>query len=284
MRRAIRIALVASVGVVCAAAIARGGTLTSLYSFTGHADGGYPNSVIYVNGLLYGSTVEFGKLGEGTVFRLDPATGAEHVLYSFRAGADGAFPSNGLTFANGLLYGSAYFGAGYGCFGLGCGSVFAVNAATGHETHLASFGTGADGASPEAAPVIWHKFVYGTTSEGGSGDDGCVVGCGVVYRIDPAHRTQSVLHQFAGGADGAFPLSELVPAGAVLYGTTAAGGAGNNGTVFAIDPSNGKLTTLYDFVGGKDGAEPESGLTYRAGVFYGTTLLGGPADNRGRHG
>jgi len=52
-------------------------------------------------------------------------------------------------------------------------------------------------------------------------------------------RAQSfnVIHNFTGGTDGANPLNGLMMgAGGYMYGTTSAGGAYNNGTVFRIAP------------------------------------------------
>jgi uncharacterized repeat protein (TIGR03803 family) len=59
------------------------------------------------------------------------------------------------------------------------------------------------------------------------------------------------------------------------YGTTAAGGGFNFGTVFKISPS-GRQTVLYSFSGGGDGLDPHGGVTLdSAGNLYGTTVAGG---------
>lgn len=59
-----------------------------------------------------------------------------------------------------------------------------------------------------------------------------------------------------------------------LYGTTAAGGSNNVGTVFKITPG-GALTTLHNF-DTTDGAAPLAALTQGTdGNFYGTTDTGG---------
>jgi uncharacterized repeat protein (TIGR03803 family) len=51
-------------------------------------------------------------------------------------------------------------------------------------------------------------------------------------------------------------------------------------TLLASAPAHAaKLTTLYSFKGGTDGATPYSGMTYHAGVFYGTTYGGGTYGN-----
>lgn len=89
-------------------------------------------------------------------------------------------------------------------------------------------------------------------------------------------QTFTLLYSFTGGSDGGNPLAPLIrDTAGNLYGTTAAGGASNNGTVFKLDPS-GAETVLHSFAGGVDGANPESGLIRdSAGDLYGTTLLGG---------
>ena len=71
----------------------------------------------------------------------------------------------------------------------------------------------------------------------------------------------------------------MLGTGGNFYGTTYAGGSGNDGTVFEITPS-GTLTTLHSF-GGSDGDEPDAGLLMGSdGNFYGTTERGG-ADGLG---
>ena len=59
-----------------------------------------------------------------------------------------------------------------------------------------------------------------------------------------------------------------------FYGTTAAGGANGDGTVFRITPG-GTFTTLHSF-DHSDGATPQGGLLQATnGAFYGTTFGGG---------
>jgi uncharacterized repeat protein (TIGR03803 family) len=91
-------------------------------------------------------------------------------------------------------------------------------------------------------------------------------------------RAQSfnVIHNFTGGTDGANPLNGLMMgAGGYMYGTTSAGGAYNNGTVFRLAPT-GILQTIYAFRGGADGSSPQSFLIEDShGLLYGTTSAGG---------
>jgi uncharacterized repeat protein (TIGR03803 family) len=77
--------------------------LTTLYSFTGLADGGAPVAgLTYVRGALYGTTLAGGAIGAnacsdgcGTVFKVVPGTGAETVVHAFTGAPDGASPEAG---------------------------------------------------------------------------------------------------------------------------------------------------------------------------------------------
>lgn len=111
------------------------GAETVVYSFCSRqtcADGAVPwGTLIDVNGTLYGTTSAgggkaCGGSGCGTVFSIDPGTGTERVVHSFLGGADGANPYAGLIRANGTLYGTTSAGGGTGCYGSGCGTVFAL--------------------------------------------------------------------------------------------------------------------------------------------------------------
>ena len=97
-----------------------------------------------------------------------------------------------------------------------------------------------------------------------------------------ANGALTSLYSFTGGSDGANPHADLVQGSdGNFYGTTAAGGYinlnhGNGyGTVFKVT-TNGTLTRLSSFTGGKDGASPYAGLVQGGdGSFYGTTYTGG---------
>jgi uncharacterized repeat protein (TIGR03803 family) len=103
------------------------GNETILYNFTGGLDGGLPlGGVIFDSaGNLYGTTYIGGTFGVGTVYKLDP-TGKETVLYNFTGGADGKNPYFVVLVRDqaGNLYGTTSDGAGTGCGGTGCGTVF----------------------------------------------------------------------------------------------------------------------------------------------------------------
>ena len=112
--------------------------------------------------------------------------------------------------------------------------------------------------------------LYGTTAMGG------ISNLGTVFKLDK-HGEETVLYSFTGkfSGDGQYPFSALVRDHAGnLYGTTANGGASDNGTVFKVD-TTGSETVLYSF-SGADGANPIAGLVRdAAGNLYGTTHGGG---------
>jgi uncharacterized repeat protein (TIGR03803 family) len=63
------------------------GSIHVLHEFAVYStDGAFPNSLIDVNGELYGTTSGGGTHNAGTVFKIDLPTGSEQVLYSFNPG------------------------------------------------------------------------------------------------------------------------------------------------------------------------------------------------------
>jgi uncharacterized repeat protein (TIGR03803 family) len=88
-------------------------------------------------------------------------------------------------------------------------------------------------------------------------------------------QTFTDVHDFT-GSEGANPLNGLmVAASGALFGTASSGGASGNGSVYRITAS-GKLTAVYSFKGGSDGANPQSFLIEdKSGNLYGTTFAGG---------
>ena len=254
--------------------ITPGGTLTTLYSFEGYdGDGPYAGLVQASDGNFYGTTFYGGESQNchfstcGTVFKITPS-GALTTLYTFN-GSDGANPYGGLVQASdGNFYGTTSAGGFCG----GYGTVFKITP-NGTLTTLAVFCSSED---PYAGLIqASDGNLYGTTT-GGGGYRG-----GTVFKITSG-GTLTTLYNFCsqtGCADGAAPEAALIQASdGNFYGTTAGGGANNDGTVFKITPS-GTLTTLYSFCSQSncaDGYWPYGGLVQaRDGNFYGTTFAGG---------
>lgn len=248
------------------------GRHTVLYSFTGGADGRNPYAGLIRDaaGNLYGTTAGGfvdGNAPYGNVFELS-SNGVLTVLYSFRGGSDGAFPTGGLVRdAAGNLYGITNEG---GFFSLG--TVFKIDS-THHESVLYSFrGVPDDGEHPTYETLVMDAGgnLYGTTYGGGTFDQG------TVFKLNANTGAEQVLYSFANGGDGGLPYSGLLlDAQGNLYGVTSQGGGAGAGTVFKIDAS-GQESLLYKFAGGRDGIFPMGALVRDSrGNFWGTTLYGG---------
>jgi uncharacterized repeat protein (TIGR03803 family) len=155
-----------------------------------------------------------------------------------------------------------------------CAAVFAASGAGAQGLSVVhNFTGGSDGGNPVDGFVMGPTGVlYGTAVTGGD------AGLGVVFRITAKDR-EKVLHSFAGGADGATPNGGVImDSNGALFGTTTAGGASGNGTVYRV--KGGMEAVLYSFAGGTDGSDPQAGLTMdAAGNLYGTTTGGGTSGN-----
>ena len=100
-------------------------------------------------------------------------------------------------------------------------------------------------------------------------------------------ETLTTIYSFTGtNGDGEYPFPEgRLPFdnNGAIYGTTAGGGTGNNGTVYQLVPptiQGGTWTenVLYRFAGGADGRQPGMGVVFdQIGNLYGTTQYGGNA-------
>jgi uncharacterized repeat protein (TIGR03803 family) len=152
---------------------------------------------------------------------------------------------------------------------------------------LYSFTGGPDGGYSVASLIQDAKGnLYGTTDNGGDSACNYGIGCGVVFRLDPATEREVVLHAFTGVPDGSGPFAGLArDSKGNLYGTTVEGGetgysghsglGDGRGVAFSLDAS-GKESVLYMFTGADDGANPYAGLIGDgAGSGYGTTSAGG---------
>ncbi len=198
-----------------------------------------------------------------------------NLLHSFCSKADcpdGAGPVAALIQAtDGNLYGTTGSGDD-----IGCGSVFRITTG-GTLTTLASFDC-SNGRNPDSALIQGlNGALYGTAAWGGNQNCPGKFGCGTIFRITRGDKL-AALHLFD-GTDGQFPVSSLIQAAnGDFYGTTSAGGATGQGTVFKM-ATGGTLNTLYSFCSLSnctDGANPNAALTEDAnGVYYGTTANGG---------
>jgi uncharacterized repeat protein (TIGR03803 family) len=277
-------------------------TESVLYSFcslTNCSDGGAPGAGLIFDaaGDLYGTTVEGvnlssrcdGNTGCGTVFKLarnPDGTWTESVLYAFigfHHGHDGAFPSGSVVFdVAGNLYGTTELGGDGSsiCPHPGCGTVFKLTPnpdGTWTENVIHSFDR-KDGSNPNSMIFDPAGNLYGTANAGGGHNRG------VVFELTPnpdGSWTESVLHRFSGGKDGAEPVGPLIfDQAGNLYGMTVFGGnlsycgGFGCGVVFKLAPNSkgGWTEAVLHFFASQPGASPEAGPIFdTAGNLYGTT-------------
>jgi len=264
-----------------------------LWSFGASNDGSFPAAGLLADrrGNLYGTTVEGGTPGPGTVFELSPpfrgqTQWTEQVLWSFGANGDGIQPFGSLIADRwGNLYGTTEEGGAH----VGGGTVFELSPPSGtssqwSERVLWSFGATDDGTGPGAGLLAdkWGNL-YGATIGGGAN------GGGTVFELSPpsgisSQWSEQVLWSFGATNDGEFPVAGLIAdKWGNLYSTTYRGGANGSdaGTVFELSPPSGTSSqwserVLWSFGATDDGANPEAGLLAdKWGNFYGTTQFGG---------
>ena len=202
-------------------------TLGILHRFVG-TDGANPVAELVEvdDGSLYGTTIGGSLLQPGpqppipgAIFRIDPATGAFAIRYSF---TDGRKPVGRLIQGtDGLIYGTTVDG---GAFGLG--TVFSFDAA-GTLTTLHHF-AGHDGANPSAGVIQGlDGRLYGVTANGGA------FGFGTVFVMNVTGGLTS-LHDFA-LSEGGNPINELIQASdGSFYGAAPNGGPLDGGVVFRL--------------------------------------------------
>jgi uncharacterized repeat protein (TIGR03803 family) len=270
-----------------------GWTDTRLHDFTGGKDGGQPCGGLVADGAgnLYGATLEGGLRNLGVVFKLSPAPDGswkETVLFNFSPSSGGPPPSPWYPFslvmdASGSLYGVTLFGVKHP-FG---GTVFKLSpSAVGGWLHsiIYEFTGGLDGSFAALRNLTFDSAgnLYGTTKGGGT------YGAGIVFKLTPTTSgpwTQTILHTFTGGADGAAPNGGLIfDAAGNLYGTTLSGGSASKcypgcGVVFKLSPSRSGAWVehvLYTFT---NDDQPYGGLVADSkGNLYGTTTFGSTLD------
>jgi len=293
---------------LCVAVLSLAGSVlaaTPLYNFgfeASNGSGDVSSLVTDQHGALYGTTQAGGSMGEGTVFQLAPPGKGETtwkltVLYSFCQVAsciDGKSPVAGLIWAKQPTGVTALFGTTQGGGSDGWGTVFRLTPpgpgeTAWTETVLHSFRNGDDGNDPLGrlvADTTGPFALYGTTNGGGTGV--CDNGCGTIFKLTPPTKQhpdswqETVLYSFGVGGTGWYPKAGLIIDNqGALYGTTYEGGASGYGTAFVLKPpatgqTNWTYSTLHDFAGKSDGANPRTGLLGDAhGGLYGTTAYGG---------
>jgi uncharacterized repeat protein (TIGR03803 family) len=257
------------------------GAVTTIYNFCSESPGAcfdgqqpYGGLIQATDGNFYGTTLDGGTNGMGTVFRVS-TTGTEDTLYSFCSQpncADGASPAARLLQASdGNFYGTTNLNGANGV-----GTIFQITPQGVLTTvHTFTWATEGGYSSGELVQAKSGNF-YGTTWSGGAH------GYGTVFEMNPGGAGAflfSTIYNFCSQsncADGTNPPAGLIQAiDGNFYSVTFGGGAnGGRGTVFRIT-SRGALTTLHSF-DFTDGSQPDGTLLEASnGLLYGATAIGG---------
>jgi uncharacterized repeat protein (TIGR03803 family) len=258
------------------------------------------------DGMFYGATVggdgaEPYPQNSGTLFKVNPTTGALTTLVAFCSGSqsslycpEGAQPRGSMILGkDGNFYGTTSQGGAESgrCTQGYCGTIFQMTP-SGTETVLYSFcsvvvnnsSVCQDGEFPTGALVQGTDGnFYGTTQYGGNAAQNNLGG-GTVFQLTPM-GVLTTLYNFCKGqtfsencTDGNFPSGGLVQGSdGNFYGTTTFGGTNNSGTVFQLKmtgASTGTITTIYNFNGGGESGPLSTLVEGSDGSFYGTTSQG----------
>jgi len=247
--------------------------ITTLHTFTPMVEPDFTNSdgvnpeagLILSSNTLYGTTVNAGSFGRGTVFKVNTDGTGFTTIYNFSGGSDGGYPYCTLILSGNTLYGTTTC-----CYG---GTVFAVNTDGTGFTTLYSFSGGSDGNGPSDGLVLSSNTLYGATVGGGTSSHG------TVFALNTDGTGFTTLYNFTGDFDGQGPYDALILSSNILYGTTIRGGSSNNGTVFAVETSGTGFRTLHTFTGGSDGGLSGASLVLSSNTLYGTEQVGGSFGN-----
>ena len=213
-----------------------GWTLTNLYNFDFYhgAFPGYSGVAFDQSGSLYGTTFGGGNGDFGVVFKLNHSGSGwtNSVLYTFSNGSDGAYPEGGVVFdSSGNMYGSTVTG-GSG----GGGTVFQLMPEGGNWSFnlvYSLYSLSPDGGPYSQLTMDNSGNLYGTTRYGGLNNQG------TVFKLTPSNGSwlYTSLHDFYCQSDGCNPIGSVtIDAQGNLYGTAAAGGENNYGTVWEVTP------------------------------------------------
>ncbi len=258
-----------------------GGAVTTLYSFTGAADGANPTTglVLATDGNFYGTTNAGGNSsgecapgGCGTVFKITPG-GALTTIYTFQFGNDGAFPYTPLLQAkNGNFYGINVF------------TIFEVTPGGVLTPISSNVDTNCSGCFANSLIQGANGDLYGTSAAGGTNGDGAIFQISFSAGGSP---TVTIVYNFCSQpncTDGSTPSGPLVlGTDGNFYGVASQGAdANSDGGIFKLTPAF-QLTMIYTFcsqMNCADGITPTGLMQASDGNFYGTTIYGG-ANNFG---
>jgi uncharacterized repeat protein (TIGR03803 family) len=236
--------------------------------------GPYGGLYLAKDSMMYGMVTNGGTNDNGLLFRFNPKTNQDTILYYFN-NASGTQPFGTLMQAtNGLLYGTT-FSAG----SAGYGTMFCYDPVKFRDSVLINFNV-TNGAEPNGDNGLFQAsngILYGTTFAGGN----VTYPYGVMYSYNPTNGNDSVLINFtqgyAGGLVGSEPFAGVVqdPKTGELFGVTQYGGSYFfGGTIWRYNLLGKNGASLLSL----GGSSSNNGYITEAntnGMIYGMTSYGG---------
>jgi len=242
--------------------VTAGGTFKTLYNFDGpHGCQPLAPPVLGTDGNFYGTTLVLTGVNNpnlGAIYKITP-TGALTLVHTFDGthGAEAYAPL--MQASDGNFYGATVNGGMYGN-----GVVFEMTPA-GAFTDLHDFDPNTEGGEPFSALVEGtNGFLYGTTVDGGTFNDG------TIYSIPLGGGTPDTLYSFD-GTSGTAPGAPLMQhTNGTFYGDSAWGGSDDLGTFYSFSAGLSPFVRLVT-ASGKVGATIEilgQGLTGTTAVSF----------------
>lgn len=218
----------------------RTGVVTTVYSFSGGADGKQPSLLTQgTDGTFYVAHAPADGYSPNILSSITPA-GVMTELHRF----SGESVRTLIRGSNGAVYGISSYTTS---------SIFKFAPTTGFEVIYDFAASGG---------AIGSLLLSGDTLYGLGGD--------YVLQL-PLSGSFSKLAQFNDDSGPLYPNGGFVQASdGTFYGTTRFGGATNNGTIYKLGP-DGTFEVLYEFTGGSDGSSPVALVQGGDRALYGST-------------
>jgi glucose/arabinose dehydrogenase len=218
-------------------------------------------------GVILVADTEAGTGGAGTLFSIDPVTGARTVLSNFGVigqGATGTDPFFVAVAASGaILVTDDDAGTDIPLDGQvgGNGALFTVNPTNGNRTLLSDFGTttqGPIGVHPVGVAIVplirpgdalVIDFLAGTN------------GAGALFSVNPATGNRTLVSDFGNpmqGPGGSDPIGVALGTAGDILVADEDGVICGNGALFRVNPTNGVRTLLSNFCSAAQGPTGEN--------------------------
>ncbi len=191
--------------------------------------------------------------------------------------SDGANPAAGLALSGGVLLGTTLNGGSQGA-----GTAFTLSLDGTNFSTIRTFTNAPDAGGPQGEILLSGSKFFSTTFCGGVNGVGTVFTGQTNGNVSVLRSFTAVSADYATNSGGASPGAALALSGSMLYGTTTAGGAAANGTIFSLTTNGVTFSVLHNFSlldantgTNTDGASPQGGLVLSGDKLYGTASAGG---------